>query len=259
MNLRALTLKSAVIAVLGWVVLCSYGWADDPKDKTDKPETKANQQQQATTGTTGGGATPAATTTAAAQSKPKHPPYSELLADAQTIEGMIKLHRKDMRLYGELSPGDLNKDLMVAIAIARGIGEQPLLGGMTWGFGDDWIWQFRKVDDRIQIVRRNVRFRAAKGSPQEKAVHLAYTDSILFSLPIVTTSPSGSYVVDLTPVFMSDLPQISQRAARIRVRRRPVELGAGQGLQGQRRDSKWRPPTPRAARRRSTPCPTAAA
>ena len=31
----------------------------------------------------------------------------------------------------------------------------------------------------------------------------------MFSLPIVTKSPSGNYVVDLTPVFMSDLPQIS--------------------------------------------------
>ena len=75
------------------------------------------------------------------------------------------------------------------ISIARGIGETPLLGGMTWGFGDDWIWQFRKVDDRIQIVRRNVRFTAAKGSPEAKAVELAYTDSVLFSLPIATKSP----------------------------------------------------------------------
>ncbi len=80
---------------------------------------------------------------------------------------------------------------------------------MSWGFGDDWLWQFRKVGDRIQIVRRNVRFTAAKGSPEEKAVKLAYTDSVLFSLPIVTIGPSGGTVVDLTPVFMSDLPQIS--------------------------------------------------
>ena len=60
---------------------------------------------------------------------------------------------------------------------------------MSWGFGDDWIWQFRKVDDHIHIVRRNVRFTAAKGSPEEKAVKLAYTDSVLFSLPIVTIEP----------------------------------------------------------------------
>ena len=159
------------------------GWADAPKE--NKP-TAANPAAQ-----------------------PKHPTYDEVLANAETVDGFIKLHQKNMRLYAELSPGDLNKDLMVAIAIARGIGQQPLLGGMTWGFGDNWIWQFRKVDDRIQIVRRNVRFRAASGTPQAKAVHLAYTDSIMFSLPIVTKSSSGNFVVDLTPVFMSDLPRIS--------------------------------------------------
>ena len=54
------------------------------------------------------------------------------------------------------------------ISIAKGIGRGSLLGGMSWGFGDDWIWQFRKVDDHIHIVRRNVRFTAAKGEPGRK-------------------------------------------------------------------------------------------
>ncbi len=31
-----------------------------------------------------------------------------------------------------------------------------------------------------------------------RAVELAYTDSILFSLPIATTAPGGGYVVELT-------------------------------------------------------------
>jgi hypothetical protein len=145
-----------------------------------------------------------------AQPKPKFPPFAEVLGDAKTLEGIIKLYRKENKLFAELTPGDLNKDFIVAIAVARGIAERPLLGGMTWGSGDDdWIWQFRKVEDRIQIVRRNIRFRANKGSPAEKAVYFAYTDSILFSLPIMTQGPAGGSVVDLTPVFMSDLPQIS--------------------------------------------------
>ena len=105
---------------------------------------------------------------------------------------MIKLHHKGTRLYAELSSSQFDRDFIVLISIARGIGKGQILGGMSWGFGDDWIWQFRKVDDRIQIVRRNVRFTAAKGSPEEKAVDLAYTDSVLFSLPIATMSPSGS-------------------------------------------------------------------
>lgn len=208
MTTSSLATRLAVAAMLGSLMLPSFGRSDDAKET---PPAKADQpQKQATTGPTGAAtATPAAAGAVAGQPRPKYPPYHELLADSQTIEGLIKLHRKDMRLYGELTQGDLNKDLIVLIAIARGMGEQPLLGGMTWNFGDDWVWQFRKTDDRIQIVRRNVRFRAAKGSPQEKAVHFAYTDSVLFSLPIATLGPGGSYVVDLTPVFMSDLPQIA--------------------------------------------------
>jgi hypothetical protein len=145
----------------------------------------------------------------AQEKKPKYPPYAQVIAEAETIPGLITLHRKDSRLLAEISPSDLNKDFIVAIAIARGIGQTPLLGGMTVHFDDTWVWQFRKAEDRIHVVRRNVRFRAGKGTPQEKAVYLSYTDSILFSLPIATLGPTGNYVVDLTPVFMSDLPEFS--------------------------------------------------
>jgi hypothetical protein len=141
--------------------------------------------------------------------KPKFPPYADVLKEAKSIDGLIKLHHKGNQVYAELTSGQLDRDFIVLISIARGIGEGTLLGGMSWGFGDDWLWQFRRVDDNIHIVRRNVRFKAAGGSPEERAVKLAYTDSILFSLPIATIGPSGGLVVDLTPVFMSDLPQIS--------------------------------------------------
>jgi len=142
-------------------------------------------------------------------SKPKYPPFAEVIKDAQELDGLIKLHHKGTRLYAELNNSHFNREFIVVISIARGIGKGAILGGMSWGFGDDWIWQFRKVDDRIHIIRSNVRFTAAKGSPEEKALGFAYTDSVLFSLPIATMSPSGGYVVDLNPVFMGDLPQIS--------------------------------------------------
>ncbi|MGE0534589.1 MAG: zinc-dependent metalloprotease [Pirellulales bacterium] len=143
--------------------------------------------------------------------KPKYPPFAEALKDAKLMgdPSLIPLYQKGENVYAELTAGHLNKDYIVLISIARGIGEGPLLGGMTWGFGDDWLWQFRKVDEKIHVVRRNVRFKANSGSPEEKAVKLAYTDSVLFSLPIVTKGPKGGDIVDLTSVFMSDLPQIS--------------------------------------------------
>ena len=138
------------------------------------------------------------------------PPFAVLLKDATKVNGVIPLWRKDDKVYAELTDSLLGKEFFVLISIARGIGDSFLLGGMSLGFGDDWVWQFRKVDDNIQIVRKNVRFFADKGSPEEKAVDLAYTDSVLFSLPIATTGPTGGHVIDLGPVFLSDLPQISQ-------------------------------------------------
>lgn len=146
---------------------------------------------------------------AAPTPQPKYPPFADVTKDFQTVDGMLKLHRKGNRLLAELPGSMMNRDFIVLISIAKGIGRGQLLGGMSWGFGDDWLWQFRKVDDRIHLVRRNVRFTASKNDPQEKAINLAYTDSVLFSLPILTTSPSGASVVDFSSVFMTDLPQIS--------------------------------------------------
>jgi Met-zincin/Domain of unknown function (DUF5117) len=164
--------------------------------KTEKPEEKAKEKE-------------AEEESAKAKPKPKYPPFAEVIKDATKIEGLITLYRKDDTLLAELGPEDLNHDMIVLISIARGIGQTPILGGYSWQFGDDWVWQFRKAGEQIHLVRRNVRFTADKGSPTARAVQVAYTDSVLFSLPIVTKSPEGGIVVDLSPVFMSDLPQIS--------------------------------------------------
>ena len=156
-------------------------------------------------------AAPPAKDAGSADTKGGKPAFAVLLKDATKIDGLITLWRKDDKVYAELPDALLGKELFVLISIARGIGDRFLLGGMSWGDGDDWVWQFRKVDDNIHVVRKNVRFFADKGSPEEKAVDLAYTDSVLFSVPIATTGPSGGHVIDLSRIFFTDLPQISQR------------------------------------------------
>ena len=143
----------------------------------------------------------------------KKPDFATVVKDYKKVSGLLTLYRTSDKVFAELPSSMLGKEFFVLISIAKGIGERDLLGGMTWGDGDDWIWEFRKVDDKIQVVRRNVRFFADKGSPEEQAVRLAYTDSILYSVPIVTKSPSGADVIDLTPIFLSDLPKISRQLA----------------------------------------------
>lgn len=188
-------LHPAHLAVALWATL-----AVSPVAAADEAQAQPSSQIAA------GDVVAQAAAKAEAASQDKSPPYAEVLKDSVAIEGVIKLHLKGDQLFAELSPGQLNKDFLVVMAIAKGLGEFPLVGGMT--FGDDALWQFRKVDENVQIVRRNVRFKANPGSPEDSAVKLAFTDSILFALPIATRGPGGTVVVDLSPVFMSDLPQI---------------------------------------------------
>src|SRR6185312_6209343 len=138
------------------------------------------------------------------------PAYASILKDAPPKSGLWTVYQKGQNLYWEISSGDYSAEYIVLISISRGIGQGPLLGGMSWGFGDDWVWQFRKVGDNVHVIRKNVRFKANANSPESRAVAAAYTDSVLFSLPIAAKGPKGGDLVDLTSVFMSDLPQIQR-------------------------------------------------
>lgn len=188
---------------LALLVVASPVRADEPSEAT---ETKADE-------TVAAEAADDKSSSSAAEKKPtpkkpKYPTVAKVLEDTKEIDGVIKLHLSDTKLFAELKSSDLNKDFFVLITIAKGIGQTPLLGGFSWN--DNWVWQFRKQGENLQIVRRNVRFKAKTGTPTAEAVKLAYTDSILFSLPIKTRGSGGSYIVDLTSVFFTDLPQVSQ-------------------------------------------------
>ena len=153
--------------------------------------------------------TPAAPAPMATPAAP--PPYAAVLGPSPTtLTGLLAVHKKGEQVFFELQGGDYSSEYLVLMALCRGIGQGQLLGGMTLGFGDDWVWQFRKLDDKVHIVRKNVRFKATPGSPESTAMKFAYTDSVLFSLPIIAKGPKGGDLIDLTPVFMSDLPQLGQ-------------------------------------------------
>ncbi|MCL2006130.1 MAG: zinc-dependent metalloprotease [Planctomycetaceae bacterium] len=151
-------------------------------------------------------ATPAATPSAADRDRPR--PIKDVLPDARKIEGLINFYQRRDRLVAEIRGNNLNTDYLIAIAVARGSGTTAI-GGYTYqSGGSDWLWQFRKVNDTIQVVRRNIRFTADSGTPEARAVEVGFSDSILYSLPIIAIGENGGDVVDLAPIFMADLPRL---------------------------------------------------
>ena len=135
-------------------------------------------------------------------------PIKDVLPDARKIEGLLNFYHRRDRLYAEIKGSNLNTDYLIAIAVARGSGSS-VIGGYTYqSGGSDWLWQFRKVNDNIQVVRRNIRFKADSGTPEAQSVEVGFSDSVLYSLPIVAAGEGGGDVIDLAPIFMADLPRL---------------------------------------------------
>lgn len=130
-------------------------------------------------------------------------PFDRVVPEATKLGGPISTYRKKDSLYWELTPSQYGVDYICVVSIARGIGTPDLYGGQSIDYGNDMIWRFKKVDDRVQLIRRNYRYRADKG-PDSEALRVAFTDSVVFSLPIIATGPSGGDVVDITSLFMGD-------------------------------------------------------
>ncbi|MDR0611619.1 MAG: zinc-dependent metalloprotease [Planctomycetaceae bacterium] len=152
----------------------------------------------------------AGATGSAAKKEDRPKPIKEVLPDAQKIDGLITLYRKKEKLYAEIKSSNLNTDYLIAMAIAKGSGWNAIGGYTLQDSDEDWLWQFRKVNDSIQIVRRNIRFKADSGTPEAKSVDVAYSDSILYSLPILAIGENGGDVIDMASVFMSDLPKLGR-------------------------------------------------
>lgn len=114
---------------------------------------------------------------------------------------LFTVYTKDQQVLVELKSHQLGQEFLMLSSIAKGTSEGAVLGGMTWG--DDVLWTFRKVGEKIHVLRKQVKFTARSGTPESTAVKLAYNDSVLYSLPIVADTPGG-HLVDMTRVFLSD-------------------------------------------------------
>jgi hypothetical protein len=142
-----------------------------------------------------------ATSIQAQQAQPTPSKFESLTTGMKKAEGLLTVYSKDQQILIDLKQGQLGQDFLMLSAIARGASEGLVLGGMTWG--DDVLWRFKKVGDKIHVLRRQVKFRATAGTPEFKAVNLAYADAVLYALPILTDTPGG-HLVDVTRVFLSD-------------------------------------------------------
>jgi hypothetical protein len=131
--------------------------------------------------------------------------FNDVTRGAEKVEGLFTLYKTGDHLYAEIRPDQFNHPLLTPVTIARGMAQ----AGMPVG-DDDRVLIFRRVGERIQVVQRNIRYKAPAGTPLAKSVSQNYTDSVLMALPIITVNPmrGGAVIIDLSDVLMGDFAQI---------------------------------------------------
>jgi hypothetical protein len=168
---------------------------------------------------------------AAQEAPPKKPSkfreFADVTKDATKHEGLIDLYEKDQHLYAALSGSVMNRPFLVPMAVARGAAS----AGMALNFDEQWVIMFSRVGDTVQLIRKNLRYEAPKGSPLEKAVQQNYTDSILMALPIVAdNAPGGGVLVDFNDIFFTDFADLGvggidrQKASWHRIKNHPENI-----------------------------------
>jgi hypothetical protein len=137
----------------------------------------------------------------------KYPDFDTLVRGAKECDGLFKMYHKDGQLFAELKPNQFEQPFLCPIAIARGMAQ----GGHTLNFDEQWVLVFRRVGDRVFLIRRNVHFQARSSLPVAKAVETTYMDSVLMSLRIQSVHPiRGSVLLNFNDIFMTDFAQLGR-------------------------------------------------
>lgn len=143
------------------------------------------------------------------QAAPRPQPYDRVItAEATTDDGIFKVHRVGDRLYYEIPKAELGKDYLLVTTIKKttiGVG----YGGQAAGTR---VIRWVQRGDRILILDIDYSVIADDANPIAQAVEDSNNPSILRALNVAAYSPSGDPVVEVTPLFTTDVPEFSVRA-----------------------------------------------
>jgi len=135
--------------------------------------------------------------------KKDEPEFTEVIKDAEKMEGLFTVYKKDDRHLLALKPDQLDKDYMVSITRETGIGQAFLdAAQVLW----DGAVRFKKEGQRVQLLLRNTRFMALEDPDLRRAVEKSFSDSLAGAAKIESQpNPDDKAVlVDLGQYFITD-------------------------------------------------------
>jgi len=152
-------------------------------------------------------------------------PFASAIEDAEPLPGYFDLYTKEDGTLLMAVPADrLGERFLFEAKVARGIGASGVYGGTMLGGNQGSIMSIERRGNTLYLMEHPIHFTAEAGTPQERAVELSFSPSVVETASISATRERDDvHLIDVTNWFVSDLAQVSQRLRSL------TSTGAGPG------------------------------
>lgn len=144
--------------------------------------------------------------------EPTLQPFEKVTQNTKKLPGLFTLYRNKEgdKIYLEIKPEQLQQKFLCFVTLESGLGESGVFSGLPVG---DFLFQFRRLNNKVEFVVPNVYFRTRPDAPQARSVRNSFSESVLYSLPIKSIEATRKTIlVDLSDLLLSehrDLPGIA--------------------------------------------------
>lgn len=140
--------------------------------------------------------------------------FQDAVKGMERLKGLFTFWRDsdENKAFIELLPSQFEREYIYSQKLDRATGERGLYGTIM-GL-DYYIVYWQKLGNRVQFIRKNLRFRADDGSPSARAIQNSFSDSVLGSGKILSepNPEGGGLLVDLNEVlFAQDFAEITEQ------------------------------------------------
>ncbi|HSR67839.1 MAG TPA: DUF5117 domain-containing protein, partial [Acidobacteriota bacterium] len=136
--------------------------------------------------------------------KDKEKSFEDVVEDMERVEGLFSFYRKEdeNKVLIEILPEQFDEDYLYSAKTEQATGERGLYGTIM---REEYVFQWRRFGKRVQLVQKNIRFRADPGTPAARAVEKSFSDSLMASAKILSKPhpERNSVLVDLEELWLS--------------------------------------------------------
>lgn len=139
------------------------------------------------------------------EEKKELPSFEEAVKECEKVEGLFSfyINKEENKVLMEILPDQFDRIFLCSLTREASDGYYFDSGSMMW----DFPFFFKRIGKRVQMIYKNVRFRADERSPIRKAIERGVSDSIMGSAKVESKPhpERKSILVDAKGFFVQDI------------------------------------------------------